>query len=133
MSNIDQRLAGGVAVLLLAAAATGIAVSAGADGSRSGPARCEIREAVQGDTIALQALVHADRSIKGSYSFSVTGGGGSGSNDIQQGGDFEAQPGPPASLGQVSVGARGGAYDARLTVTFDGTSISCARQIAGAI
>jgi hypothetical protein len=133
MSKIDQRLAGGVAVLFLAAAATGITVSAGADVSRSSPAHCEIRDKAQGDSIALEALVHADRSIKGSYSFSVTGGGGSGSSDIQQGGDFEAQPGRPASLGQVVVGARGAAYDARLTVTFEGTSISCARQVAGAI
>ena len=58
-----------------------------------------------------KAVAHSDRSVQGSYSFRVASGGAAGSSTIQQGGDFEAGPGRPATLGVASFG---GSYDAAL-------------------
>ncbi|KUM23842.1 hypothetical protein AU467_08445 [Mesorhizobium loti] len=132
MTRLDKRAAAAAAALLAVIAAGATGATAGKDGSASGPLRCEIRDTVQGDAILLEPMIHADRSISGTYTVSVSGGGTSGSTNIRQGGAFEASPGIPASLGRMSVGANGAAYDVRLKVTAGGTSVSCVKQVSGA-
>ncbi|CDX25593.1 conserved exported hypothetical protein [Mesorhizobium sp. ORS 3324] len=131
MTRLDKRTSVASAALLAVIAAGAAGATAGKDGSSSGPLRCEIRDTIEGDAILLEPLVYADRSINGTYTVSVTGGGGSGSANIRQGGAFEAGPGNPASLGRVSVGSNG-AYDVKLKVTAGGTSISCVKQVPSA-
>jgi hypothetical protein len=72
----------------------------------------------------LEAVVHADRPITGSYRFKVDGSGG-GSAQISQGGEFEATPDEPAVVGTVTVSSS--AYQARLEIMPDGErGIGCA-------
>ncbi|WP_071096968.1 curli-like amyloid fiber formation chaperone CsgH [Mesorhizobium sp. ORS 3428] len=132
MTKLDKRAAAASAALLAVIAAGVAGATAGRDGSNSGPLRCEIRETIRGDAILLEPLVYADKSTSGTYSVSVSGGGASGSTNIQQGGAFEAGPGKPASLGQMSLGANGATYDVKLKVTADGTTINCVKQVSGA-
>lgn len=132
MTRLDNRTAAASAALLAVIAAGAAGATAGKDGSNSGPLRCEIRHTVQDDAILLEPLVYADRSINGIYTVSVSGGGTSGSANIRQGGAFEAGPGSPASLGRMSVGANGAAYEVKLKVTAGGASISCVKQVSGA-
>ncbi|UCI08520.1 curli-like amyloid fiber formation chaperone CsgH [Mesorhizobium sp. B1-1-8] len=132
MTRPDKRTAVVSAALLAVIAGGAAGATAGKDGSTSGPLRCEIRDTIQGDAILLEPLVYADRSISGTYTVSVSGGGTSGSANIRQGGAFEAHPGNPASLGRMSVGGNGASYDVELKVTAGGTSVSCVKQVAGA-
>ena len=120
MTHISRR-----STLVGAALATviGTAGMAGASGSAEGPLRCEIRESSVFGMTALEAVVHADEAVSGSYRFTVTGSG-SGSTNIRQGGAFSVAPGQPATLGMVSVGGSA-AYDASLSVTADGMSAVC--------
>ncbi|MDX8500310.1 curli-like amyloid fiber formation chaperone CsgH [Mesorhizobium sp. VK4C] len=132
MTRLDKRMAAASAALLAVIAAGATGATAGKDGSNSGPLRCEIRDAIEGDAILLEPLVYADKTISGTYTVSVSGGGTSGSASIRQGGAFEAGPGIPAPLGRISVGANGAAYNVTLKVTADGASVSCVRQVSGA-
>ncbi|AZO21053.1 hypothetical protein EJ070_10405 [Mesorhizobium sp. M1E.F.Ca.ET.045.02.1.1] len=132
MTRLDNRTAAASAALLAVIAAGAAGAAAGKDGANSGLLRCEIRDTVQGDAILLEPLVYADRSINGIYTVSVSGGGTYGSANIRQGGAFEAGPGSRASLGRMSVGANGAAYDVKLKVTAGGASISCVKQVSGA-
>ena len=131
MTRLDKRAAAASAALL-AVIAGAAAAGAGKEGSNPGPLRCEIRQTVQGGAILLEPVVYADRSTNGTYSVSVSGSGASGSTNIRQGGAFEASAGNPASLGQMSVGANGAAYDVKLKVTAAGASVSCVKQLSGA-
>ncbi|RWA69757.1 curli-like amyloid fiber formation chaperone CsgH [Mesorhizobium sp.] len=131
MTRLDKRMAAASAALLAVIAAGATGATAGKDGSNSGPLRCEIRDAIEGDAILLEPLVYADKTISGTYAVSVSGDGPSGSANIRQGGTFEASPGNPASLGRMSVGANGAAYDVKLKVIAGSTSVSCAKQVSG--
>ncbi len=131
MTRLDKRTVLASAALL-AAIAGAAAAGAGKEGSTSGPLRCEIRDTVQGDAILLEPVVYTDRNTNGTYTVSVSGGGASDSTNIRQGGAFEAGPGNPASLGRMSVGASGTAYDVKLKVTAGGASVSCVKQVSGA-
>ncbi|MDX8465537.1 curli-like amyloid fiber formation chaperone CsgH [Mesorhizobium sp. VK23B] len=132
MTTRDKQTAVLSAALLAAIAGGAAGATAGKDGSISGPLRCEIRDTIEGDTILLEPMVYADKSISGTYSVSVSGGGTSGSANIRQAGAFETNPGNPTSLGRMSVGASGAAYDVKLKVTAGGTSVSCVKQVPGA-
>ncbi|RWM20057.1 curli-like amyloid fiber formation chaperone CsgH [Mesorhizobium sp.] len=132
MTRLDKRKAVASAALLAVIAAGAAGATAGKDGSNSGPLRCEIRDTIEGDAILLEPIVYADKSINGTYTVSVSGGGTSGSASIRQGGAFEARAGNPASLGRMSLGANGAAYEVKLKVTADGTSVSCVKQVSGA-
>ncbi len=134
-----KRVAARLLPVLLAlgavATAAGLAGGAaiGATTGTSGPVRCEIKEIASGRTITLQGVVHTDTATDGSYTFRVTGGGGSGNTNIRQGGAFQARPGTPALLGQVMLGASGAIYDAQLQVTVAGKTIKCAETVGGNI
>ena len=90
------------ALALLFATASALATYAAADHS-DGPVRCEMRATPDDDTVTLEALVHADRSVSGGYSFHVEGADGSGNSDVEQSGTFSATPGRPATLGTVTL------------------------------
>lgn len=119
------------ALALLFATASALATYAAA-GQSGGPVRCEIRATPDGDTVTLEALVHADRSVSGSYSFHVEGAGGSGNSDMEQNGTFSATPGRPATLGTVTLEANGTVYDADLDITVGGKRVSCDERVGGA-
>ncbi|MCG6115780.1 MAG: hypothetical protein MEQ84_11340 [Mesorhizobium sp.] len=118
----------GRAALLPAAlglALAGCSAVAGPGSASAGPLRCEIVASSSGGSTRLEAVAHADRSVQGSYSFRVASGGAAGRSTIQQGGDFEAGPGRPATLGVASFG---GSYDAALEITANGRNVDCERR-----
>ncbi|MBZ9819739.1 curli-like amyloid fiber formation chaperone CsgH [Mesorhizobium sp. CA4] len=131
MTKLDKRTAAASAAFLAVIVASATAATAGKDGSNSGPLRCEIRDTLQGDAILLEPMVYADESINGTYKVSVSGGGRSGSANIRQEGAFDARPGNPVSLGQMSVEGNG-AYEVELKVTAGAASVSCVKQVSGA-
>ena len=47
--------------------------------------------------------------------------------------DFRVGPDEPAILGRVMLGGNGGAFDATLTVSSDGTTVTCAERVGDAI
>lgn len=118
----------GRAALLPAAlglALAGCSAVAGPGNASAGPLRCEIVASSSGGSTRLEAVAHADRSVQGSYTFRVASGGSAGRSTIQQGGDFEAGPGRPATLGVASFG---GSYDAALEITANGRNVDCERR-----
>ncbi|MER9947707.1 curli-like amyloid fiber formation chaperone CsgH [Mesorhizobium sp. M0047] len=117
------------ALLLIPAGALATMATAG---QALGPVRCEIRATPEGDMVSLEALAHANKSVSGTYSFHVESAARTGSTNIEQGGAFSTAPGKPATLSAVTLDAKGGVYDARLELTVDGKSISCAEQFGGA-
>lgn len=124
-----RRVMAALALVLIPAGA--LAAMATADQSL-GPVRCEIRVTPEGDMVSLEALAHADRKVSGSYSFHVESAGRSGGTNIEKGGAFSAAPGKPATLGAITLDAKGAIYNAKLDVTVDGKSIGCAERVGGA-
>ena len=124
-----RRVLTALALVLIPVGA--LAAMATADQS-IGPVRCEIRATPESGMVSLEALAHADRNVSGTYSFHVESAGRSGGTNIEQGGAFSAAPGKPATLGVVTLGAKGAVYDARLEMTVDGKSIGCAERVGGA-
>ena len=124
-----SRVIAALALVLIPASA--LATMATADQSL-GPMRCEIRATPQGGMVSLEALAHADRKVSGTYSFHVESAGRTGGTNIEQGGAFSAAPGKPATLGVVTLGAKGAVYDAKLEVTVGGESIGCAERVGSA-
>ncbi|MER8464881.1 curli-like amyloid fiber formation chaperone CsgH [Mesorhizobium sp. M1396] len=124
-----RRAISALALVLISAGA--MAAVATADQSL-GPVRCEIRATSEGGMISLEALAHADKSVSGTYSFYVESAARTGGTNIKQDGAFSTAPGKPATLSAVTLDAKGGVYDARLELTVDGKSISCAERLGGA-
>lgn len=91
---------------------------------------CEISTTPQAGLVKLDALVHADKSLNGTYTFRVRKTGGGGSSTINQSGDFDARAGQTATLSSVSLGT-GGAYTATLNVQTGADSVTCTKQIGG--
>ena len=127
MTDISRRSAFLAAAFAAGLGAAGAAV---ASSDADGPLSCEIRKGSALGMTALEAVVHAGEAVSGSYSFTVKGSGGGGTN-IRQGGGFSAGPGAPATLGKVTVGGSA-AYDASLRVEADGISVECEERF-GAI
>jgi len=124
-----RRMMAALALLFTTVSALATYAAAGQSG---GAVRCEIRATPDGDTVTLEALVHADRSVSGGYSFHVEGGGGSGNSDVQQSGTFSATPGRPATLGTVTLEANGTVYNADLDIRVGGNRVSCDERVDGA-
>ena len=91
------------------------------------PVRCEIQRTTAGGTMTLTPVVHADIPVSGSYKFRVTGNSRGGSSNIDQGGPFAAKAKEAVKLSSVSIGA-GGSFDATLSVTIDGSTLSCSEK-----
>lgn len=128
----------GFAKPLLAAtipAALGLALVAGASSEaasgNSASVRCDIEVTEHGGSVALKGVVHAKRQVSGEYRLRVSKSGGGGSADIRQDGDFSAGPEGATELGSVMLGANGGNYDAKLTITTGGVSSECTKRIGG--
>ncbi len=121
-----------MAALALALIPVGALATMAAPDQSVGPVRCEIHFTPDGDMVSLEALAYADRKVSGTYSFHVESAGQTGGTNIEQGGAFSAAPGRPATLGAVTLDAKGAVYDASLEVTVDGKSIGCTDRIGGA-
>jgi hypothetical protein len=106
-------------------------VGAGQTGSQ--PVRCEIQVRERGNSVALEGVVFASTTIEGSYQLRVSKSGGGGSSDINQSGGFSAGPDGPSTLGTVTLGGDGGAYVAKLTVTWHGGSTECTERVGGTL
>jgi len=119
-----------VLVSLAAGAALATAPLGGTALAASGQdaARCELRVARQGGTVALTALAHADEPVSGRYALRVSGPG----TAIRQGGDFRAAPGRPATLGAVTIGTPGRGAKAELDLVIDGRTTRCETPLDGA-
>jgi hypothetical protein len=87
--------------------------------------RCEIRAEPNGRGVVLEGLVFADAPLSGSYQFRIAQNGAGGSSRINQGGEFEAVPGLPESLGTVSLASGPGSFTATLTVSWAGGTVDC--------
>ncbi|OLP55627.1 hypothetical protein BJF92_08095 [Rhizobium rhizosphaerae] len=90
---------------------------------------CEIDATSDDGLVKLDALVHADSALSGSYSFRVEKSGGGGSSTINQGGQFDARAGETATLGSVSLGSGGARYKATLDVRIGAKTVTCAKQV----
>ncbi|AYG69692.1 MULTISPECIES: curli-like amyloid fiber formation chaperone CsgH [unclassified Rhizobium] len=90
---------------------------------------CEIKATPAAGMVRLDALVHADSHVGGTYTFHVEKSGDGGSSTINQSGDFDATPGHSAILSSVSLDAEGTKYKATLDVVIGDKSVSCTKQI----
>lgn len=115
--------------LRLAAAAALVAASACAApllateirGARdAGPVRCGIATETRAGTTAFRPWVELADNLPGSYRFTLQGEGAR----VDQAGGFDAVE-RTVTLGEAVLSGPARAYDARLTVTVDGTSYSC--------
>ncbi|MEZ2126296.1 MULTISPECIES: curli-like amyloid fiber formation chaperone CsgH [unclassified Sinorhizobium] len=92
---------------------------------------CEIKATPGAGMVRLDALVHADKHVGGTYTFHVEKAGDGGSSTINQSGDFDAIGGHAAILGSVSLDSKGTKYKATLDVVIGDKSFSCTKQIGG--
>jgi hypothetical protein len=92
---------------------------------------CEIKVTPGAGMVRLDALVHADKHVGGTYTFHVDKSGDGGSSTINQSGDFDAMAGHAANLGSVSLDSKGTEYKATLDVVIGDKSFSCTKQIGG--
>ncbi|ANK94959.1 MULTISPECIES: curli-like amyloid fiber formation chaperone CsgH [Rhizobium] len=92
---------------------------------------CEIKATPGVGMVRLDALVHADKHVGGTYTFHVEKVGNGGSSTINQSGDFDAIEGHAAMLGSVSLDSKGAKYNATLDVIVGDESFSCVKQIGG--
>ena len=99
----------------------------------AGPIRCELRESSAGPGVTLSAVVNASVSATGSYRLIVTKRGDAGGSDIDQSGGFSISPNGERVLSVVSTTLeRGATYEAKLTVTWKGGTVSCNRTLPSA-
>jgi hypothetical protein len=135
MARFQRGVLAAMALTGMIAAAAGAAAAGKTEGSASdapsGSMRCAIRQSLQGNSILIEPIVEAGRRLGGAYRISLSGGGDGGSSSISQGGDFKVEAGSPTTLGRMRVDASGATYHVRLTVTANGESVSCSRQVSG--
>ncbi|MDL2398146.1 curli-like amyloid fiber formation chaperone CsgH [Rhizobium mayense] len=127
--NHPRRITTALAVVLVSAGALATMAGAGQSGA---PLRCEISATPEGGMLALEAVAHADKSVSGTYSFHVESVGRTGGTNIEQSGDFHAAPGQSATLGTVTLDAKGGVYDAVLDMSVGGQRVGCTQRVGGA-
>lgn len=128
IADHSRRATVALALVLIPAVAL---AAMGAAGQADGPVRCEIRAAPEDSLLTLEALVHTEKSVSGTYSFQVESAGRAGGTHIQQAGAFDAAPGQPASLGTVALSANGIGYDVTLEVTVGSSHVICAERVGG--
>lgn len=87
---------------------------------------CEIRVNRHHGGVTLEGVALANEHVSGTYSMAISGGG----SDVNQSGDFDAGPGSPGSLGEVTLGGDGGSYYATLRVHWKGGSSSCSKRVS---
>lgn len=99
-------------------------------GQASADKLCTIEATREAGMIRLDAQVHANKALAGSYTLQIEKSGGGGTATISQGGEFDARPGQAVTLTSVSVDAKGTRYKAVLDVEAGGKSFRCTRQSA---
>jgi hypothetical protein len=123
-----RRLMALVALVLLPVGA----VAAMTTANQSDEAQlCEIKATPGAGMVRLDALVHADKHVGGTYTFHVEKAGDGGSSTINQSGDFDAMAGHATNLGSVSLDSKRAEYKATLDVVIGDRSFSCTKQIGG--
>ena len=115
----------------LAIAASGILMGAGsAAQALPNPVQCEIRVTQHSDSTTFQGIVTARIATSGSYSFRLIGSSAAGYSDIDQNGEFSAQPGSRTVVATTSVSGAPGAYKTEFEVTAAGRRLDCSRRSA---
>jgi hypothetical protein len=108
------------------------AIAAMTTANQSGEAQlCEIKATPGAGMVRLDALVHADKHVGGTYTFHVEKSGDGGSSAINQSGDFDATAGHAAVLSSVSLDSKGTEYKATLDGVIGDKSFNCTKQIGG--
>ena len=130
MASIVTTLAASLLPLSLAWAALGMPVNGNdtwAQEEQAAPVRprCQLRVDADGESIVLEGVVFARKSVAGSYHLRVSQQNAGGSSDIIQSGDFIVESGSTASLGTVSLSNGVSRYVAKLTVQWDDGAADC--------
>ena len=137
MFDTQKRLVAVAITFIAAIGSASIAVGENQTGavteSHNGLFSCEIQTSSANGMITLEGVVQANDEVNGSYRFRVKNAGHSGSSNIQQGGNFSADPNDITTLGRVMLGSRNAVYDASLEVTANGVTVSCDKRVGGAI
>jgi len=126
-----KHLRGLTAILALVLLPVG-AIAAMTTANQSDEAQlCEIKATPGAGMVRLDALVHADKHVGGTYTFHVEKSGDGGSSTSSQSGDFDAIAGHAAILSSVSLDSNRTEYKATLDVVIGDKSFSCTKQIGG--
>ncbi|WP_392714164.1 curli-like amyloid fiber formation chaperone CsgH [Rhizobium ruizarguesonis] len=118
-----------MAVLALVLLPVGAVAALTTANQSDGAQLCEIKVTPVASMVRLDALVHADKHVGGTYTFHVEKVGDGGSSTINQSGDFDAVEGHTAILGSVSLDSKGAKYKATLNVVIRDRSFTCTKQI----
>jgi hypothetical protein len=120
-----------MAILALVTLPIGTVAAMTTANQSDGAQLCEIKATPGAGMVRLDALVHVDSHVGGTYTFHVEKSGDGGGSTINQSGDFDATAGRSAILSSVSLGSRGAEYRATLDVVIGDKSFSCTKQIGG--
>lgn len=93
-------------------------------GAESGPVRCGVETARQGNMLALEAKFVADMAVNGDYQLRLAASGAGGNSNISQGGPFSAHAGEVVTLGRLMVNASSN-IDLDFTVSANGARLDC--------
>ena len=116
-----------MAILALVLLPVGAVAAMTAANQSDGAQLCEIKATPGAGMVRLDALVHADRHVGGTYTFHVEKSGDGGSSTINQGGDFDAIAGHTAVLSSVSLDSQATEYKATLDVVIGDKRFSCTK------
>lgn len=124
--------------LILPAAAISISVLGLAAGSNAGsnsnsasdlPLNCEIAVSKGRYGHTYEAVVHANKAVRGTYALSISKRSGGGSAMISQSGDFALAAGKSDTVGQATFGGTPpSAINAELTIRFNGQTMTCSNH-----
>jgi hypothetical protein len=121
-------------VSALALLLAGLSVTAASHAASSDkPLTCDITATPSDGMIAIAGIVSANTSLSGSYQIRVRSQGAGGSSNISQDGDFDAAPGAPATVGEVTLSNNGANYSVTLAIDAGGTSLQCEKTLHGTI
>lgn len=122
-----------VAALSLSLSVFGLASGTSANAknatARDLPLTCEIAVSKGRYGHTYEGVVHAERTVKGTYELNITKRGGGGSSTINQSGEFYVGAGKTETLGMATFGGLPpSAVNAELTLHWNGTKLFCTNQ-----
>jgi hypothetical protein len=122
MTQGKRQIAAVAAVLALSTLGGSTMTSA----AENGPVACRIKVTQLADgMVQLEGEVTAKEAVKGSYQMRISQKSNGGVSETDQGGEFSADPGKPSVLNQAAFSGDGVEFDAELTVTWPGGSLTC--------
>ena len=124
------------AVLGAGLAAAGLVLASGTSvmANSAGPVQCQIQVSRVAGGVVLRSVASATIAAHGNYSLAVNKDGDAGSSDISQGGGFSLAPGGASTLSEVNLSLeKGASYEAVLTLSWKGGSVSCRKALPSAI